>query len=302
MKNRIYVDIHLNVRWWYYRMVNNIYHHLVKLAISFIVWRAKNSYYISFAKKEFELLKYSNIINGIDNDDDDTGYQKSVIELLSLYDQQDKIRHNVIPGDGGRLSMFNKLVRFKILSPLTFCDDEFKTISVSNGQIIQNRRSGNVFKSADNGRVTYNDGLNYKIKCYTDDSMDDIVDYNNFTYDYDVPYFVPTLNADGKISYVIGGYVRDLSDFDLESYKCIMSAYKIKCPDGKCVFIADGTDVKKSGYEDKYDVVYANANTTSILFNTLIGYDDNKYRDYILNKISVVGKHIYGDSFILNEK
>ena len=100
---------------------------------------------ISFAKEELERIDYNP--NPDPNSEDIDDYAVTcILELLETFAKQDhsSFSANYI------LNIFNKLVKFKPLSPLTGEDDEWIEVYNDENEIAyQNKRCSSVFKTID---------------------------------------------------------------------------------------------------------------------------------------------------------
>ena len=107
----------------------------------------------SHAKKEFLIAGYEPLSES-SPDDPNTWIQQNVLELLEVFSKQ---------GHSGMsapyvITVFEKLARFEVMTPLTGEDSEWNDVSAESGEPHwQNNRASNVFKGAD-GRAYNIDG------------------------------------------------------------------------------------------------------------------------------------------------
>ena len=98
---------------------------------------------ISFAKEELERIGYNPNPDPNSEDIDDCAVT-CILELLETFVKQEHSNFSA----NYVLKIFNKLVNFKPLSPLTGEDDEWMEICNNEDEIIyQNKRHFNVFKT-----------------------------------------------------------------------------------------------------------------------------------------------------------
>lgn len=251
---------------------------LLNLAMRYIVWYSRKSTYVTHAKKEFEIA-WSN------KEDDDDGMQdfmcKQIIELLSVLATHGDSGFSI----GYKLRHFQNAANFKIIAPLTFKDEEFNL--VSNEGIWQNKRLSGIFKYAD-GTYSYNDDVLLREKYYIgEDNV--VVERDSGTF-HSGTMFV--LYSDGYIRCFSGLRIRDINKFKQESI--VVDCYAVEYPNDWWISLCS------EGFLDKVNERYFYQNESPEKIAKEIEFDGGIHASEILKRIEIVGKHMYGESFILN--
>ena len=249
---------------------------ILKQAIKYIVWFSKDSNYVKHALSEFDIAWG-------EKDEMQDFMCKQVIELLSLLSTHGDSGFSI----GYKLNLFDKLVKFKIISPLTFDDDEFREPYCLEGTR-QNKRNSSVFKNKD-GKFTYNDDVIHTAKYYIGE--DNIVEpMNGGSYSGRIL----VLKKNGEMFYLSNLYIKDTKKFIAEPI--YINTYDIECPRGWWICICKECDTKN--VFDKYIL----EKEDNELIEKELSYKDGKYRNDIIKKIEIVGKHMYGGNFKLKLK
>lgn len=257
-------------------MVKIIKEVLLNLAKKYIVWYSRKSEYISHAKREFKIAW--------PKEEDDDGMQKimckQLIELLSVL---------ATHGDSGvsigyKLYHFQNAANFKIITPLTFNDDEFNLIS--NDGIWQNKRLSSVFKYSD-GTYSYIDWIVSIEKYYVGD--DNVVTERDAICSC-VPAFV--LYPDGHIKCFSNARIKDVTKFNQEPL--YIDSYAIEYPKDWWISLCNEDSINKIKEEYFFEIELPDR------IEKEINFENGVHRVEILKRIETVGKHMYGESFKLN--
>lgn len=255
--------------------MNTIKNFLMRIAIKYMVWSSKDSSYVQHAKKEFDIAWK-------DREHMQEMMCKQIIELLSVLNTQGDSGTSI----GYKLNLFNKLVNFSIISPLTFKDEEFTSPYSLNGRR-QNKRDSRIFMDED-GSFSFNDAIVYHDKYYIGEN-DNVIERDGGTWCGGT--FVVTEN--GEIYYIGRGKIKDINNFDLKTIT--VESYSVEYPNGWWLRLCKESDLKE--YFNKY-LVEKDYNK----FENEVGYKDGIYKDSIIQKIKTMSKKMYGDSFDLKIK
>lgn len=117
-------------------------------------------------------------------------------------------------------SLLSKALRFDILSPLTFADDEFGTVGCPN----QNKRLSRVFKKTENGMTWYRDidCIDYSEELVYDYGKREITDGNKETWNG----LIYLLDSGGHIYPSSKIQIKNTEDF-LGDNKCTVKALRV---------------------------------------------------------------------------
>jgi len=117
---------------------------IAKVALAAIRWTARDSNYLSSAKREFNAL-YKDLPQS-ELEGPNTWIRDNVFDLLAVLNTQGHSGGSI----GYCLSTFKTLAEFKCLTPLTGEDSEWIDVSEFSGEIqYQNNRISSVFKNGD---------------------------------------------------------------------------------------------------------------------------------------------------------
>ena len=106
------------------------------------ILRSKNMSLLEFAKKEMEIL------NGKNVDEMQQLITKNILELIEVFAKQD---HSGMSANYC-LNLFNKLAKYKPLTPISFEENQWKRIGKG---MYQHKRNFGVFKDGKDGRPYY---------------------------------------------------------------------------------------------------------------------------------------------------
>lgn len=254
----------------------------LRIALRFIVWYSKDSNYIKHAKKEFEIAW------GGDKKSEDVDENcmqdymcNQVIELLSVLSTQGDSGSSI----GYKLNLFKRLANFKVISPLTFNDDEF--VSCSDG-IKQNKRDSRVFMNKD-GKFNFIDDYICKEKYYIGEQI--VVGQRDHGCTFNGGVFV--IRENGDIYHIRKGYIKDIHKFNPEPI--YIDVYSIEFPRDWWLSLCKESQLeeylKNYSIDEDHDTIERELNLK-----------DGKYRSDIINRIECAGKHMYGESFTINIK
>lgn len=252
--------------------MNKIKNFFMRIAIKCVVFFSKDGNYVKHAKKEFDIAWK-------DRDPMQEMMCNQIIELLSVLSTQGDSGTSI----GYKLNLFNKLVNFSIISPLTFKDNEFANpFSIEGSR--QNIRDGRVFMDKD-GSFSFNDAIVFHDKYYIGDN-DNVIERDGGVWYGGT--FVVTEN--GEIYYIGRGKIKDINNFYLKTIT--VESYSIEYPNGWWLRLCKESDLKE--YFDKYLV---EKNYTK--FENEVGFKDGLYKESIIQKVKAMTKKMYGDSFKL---
>jgi len=250
---------------------------LDKLLRRYLRYRSKNSNYIKYANKEF------NITWGDFSDDDMQCWMADdVLDILSLLSMQGDSGSTI----GYKLGLLNKLIKFNPIAPLTFEDDEFSPADINMGTSRQNKRNSSVFLK-DNGVITYLDGF---IKQSAYHFFEGVWEDGTNTTWHGSTYVMP---EDGSPIYRINGsaVIKDKKKFSGKSY--YIPTYEIECPKGWWLSFVKESDLKE--FLEEYDVQRIE-NTIEEEFN----FKGGIYRQSIYGAIDSMIKKM-GLGFTIND-
>ena len=246
---------------------------ILKLAIEYIVWYSKNSNYIKHARNEFSIAwkdEECEMQNLMCND---------VIELLSLLHTQGDSGSTI----GYKLHLLEDMARFKTIAPLTFEDDEFGDPLCHSRQ---NKRDSRIFLYEDGTHKFLNDII-YKTKHYVGES-NEVIEREGGSFMAGGMY---VLKENGEIYQISDSRIKDIKNFKAESI--YVDVYGIECPEDWWTSIAKESDL---------DIYFQNYNSKVKSDITEMGFNhkNGQYYQMIVDKINIVGKHMYkNDKFEL---
>lgn len=248
----------------------------INAAIAFIVENSADSGYIKHAKAEFKIA-FDTIWKGENEDEEDLEMQKfmckQVLELLAVLSTH---------GDSGttigyKLDLFNKLVNFKTIAPLTLEDDEFDS---RTDDIAQNKRNSSIFKEKD-GAISYLYGLVKNRYWYVGEDNKVIKDRASYTTIGSV--FV--VKPNGSI-YAIRSSVL-LKNKNADKLKTFtIPTYEIEYPKGWWITLVKEEEL--AAVKKAYDIKKSNSSLEQEL-----NYENGIYRKEIISRIETVKNHMY---------
>lgn len=197
--------------------------YIEKLAINTIVKLNKDSNYIKHFLKEYE---FRGKCEGMDR-----LMRDQVVELLAVLATQGDSGFSI----GFKRRLFDRAASFKILSPLTFSDEEFNIETDLDRDSCQNSRLSSVFK-------------------YDDGTYQDIDAMNHITYNYRYDIAVDKL-----VEYNYGGYswsgnviLYNRDDKSYHYYKSIISNFDNYMGENHCTIksieVYDSSDTRNDYY------------------------------------------------------
>lgn len=179
-------------------------------AIKLLVENAKDSNYIKFAKREFDIA-------WPEMDEMQKHMCDQIIEILSILDTQGDSGTSI----GYKLNLLKKLIMFEPISPLTFKDDEWNKTSIKD-ICYQNKRNSAVFK--DEKGISFLYGFVHRDKyIVTPDNICESEYSNCWNGNINV------IQNDGKIYSISTAYIKDLLNFNGKKY--IIDCYAIEHPE-----------------------------------------------------------------------
>lgn len=214
---------------------------LDKAVSKYLRYRAKDSNYISYAKKEFRIAW-----GDYEKDEMQNFMTEQVLDILALLSTH---------GDSGfsinyKLGLLTKLIQFKPLTKLMFTDDEFYPACEFLDGVRQNKRNSAVFTRPD-GTFSYSDGFSKKSSYKYYDGV--WSEGSGLTWSGSV--FV--VRDDGTF-YTIGGtsIIKDLENFKGTKYTIPM--YEIECPKDWWLSFVKESDMKE--FLTEYNVLEIESN------------------------------------------
>lgn len=271
---------------WYQKLIIRIEYYLrqrkevkqrkkINAAIAFIVENATDSGYIKHAKCEFKIA-FNTIWKADKEDEEDIEMQKfmceQVLELLAVLSTHGDTGTTI----GYKLDLFNKLVKFETIAPLTLEDDEFYSYT----DVIQNKRNSAIFKEKD-GSISYLYGLSKNRHWYIGEDNKIIKDRASYTTSGSV--FV--VKPDGS-TYSIRTSVllKNKKADNLKTF--VIPIYEIEYPMGWWISLVKEEEL--NAVKKVYDVIIDNFSLEEEL-----DYENGIHKKEIQARIEKVKNHMY---------
>lgn len=274
-------NVIFNVKQFFPRLIEKIQIWALRLAIKYIKWHAINiqhSNYISHAQKEFDIA-FNTCWKPKEDDPDGDEMQhymcNQVLELLALLSTHGDSGSSI----GIKLSMFNRLTNFGTIAPLTFADDEFNDVSLSN--CAQNKRNSAVFK--EDNQFKYINAVSKRPTYYIGDELTIIKNVKSYCMSGNT--FI--VHPDKSVSYVsTNGIIKDTKTFNSQKFE--IPIYEIEYPTGWWISLAKEEDfaIAKEIYDFK---VFDDKN----YLEEEISWKHGVYKDEILKRIEAIKQHMY---------
>jgi hypothetical protein len=154
------------IKAWYERFLLN------KIALPIIRREERDSNYVKHYLMEREFCYQGHPVDKMD-----AYMDRQVCDLLCLLSTQGDSGFSI----GFKRYLFDRGSSFKILSPLTFSDDEFGDWDSMDGKSVQNKRLSAVFKDRD-GRIYDIDAFSYRISYVLNIDTHKVEKGNNLTW------------------------------------------------------------------------------------------------------------------------
>lgn len=242
---------------------------ILKLAIKYIRFYAKDSQMVRKAKSEYRFA-----YGEYEKNEMQLYMCNQVIDMLSLLSTQDDSGFSI----AYKLGMFNKLVKFKPLTKLTMDDSEFGEPSFPDDTIRQNKRDGSIFKQT-NGVYSYIDAILSEGVWYIGDE-NKVIKSNSGSWSGGMY----VIKKDGTMYYARKSYIKDISKFDHQKFT--IPTYNIEYPNGWHTSLCRESDLKEFFKYYDFEVKDFDEIENDLKFK------DGIYRDEILSRIDTVKRHM----------
>lgn len=245
----------------------------LRKATSYIRNYSKNSNYIKYAIKEFDIA-YGN-------------WKNNRIQSIMCNDILDILALLYIQGDSGftiryKTELLKKLMKFDVISPLTFKEEEWGKAYIQNGEEVkQNNRNSSYFLKP-NGDITYNYATCKQVIYYIGKDKE-IIEGKRDRYNGRIS----VLDKDGKIYSLI---VKLKKPYTYPNPTIEVPTYEIEYPSEWFLTLSKIDVIEK--IKEHYDVDLIE--DKDYFKNEVENFKDGKYKDELLDVIRIVKEHMYG--------
>lgn len=270
-------QVKFSIKCWFKNIIERRKRNKLKKAIAYIVDNNIHSSYVRYAKNEFDVA-FKTVWK--DCEKDTIGYEmqqlmcKQLIEILSLLDTQGDSGTSI----GYKMNLFNKLINFKTIAPLTFTDDEFDT-NTYGGDVRQNKRDSRIFKD-ENDRFHFLYAYSKRPTYYCGVNSEVIKLKKNYTTSGNLLVVKP----DGS-TYIVGtAYIKNTKKFNEQSFE--IPSYEIEYPHDWWICLVKESDIEE--LRKHYDLEIKESN-----IQEEINLQDGRYAKEIQSRIDKVVAYMY---------